>query len=110
MRKQPLVRGVPIAILAAILAGAVGMGRVDAQPNAPAEVQAAAKAAFAEADADGSGELSAGEFAALHEIMRATMDAARFTRLDTDGSGGLTEAELSVERPGRDHGPEWPGN
>lgn len=72
---------------------------------------------FEELDADGSGSISAEEFAAPLLEHYAELDAdgdgvvtaeefmvrstERFTELDTDGDGTLTEAELRAGRPGR---------
>ena len=113
MRKDSLLRGVPVAVLAAVLTGWAFSAPVQAGPGGErgAQFEAAATAAFAEADADGSGELSASEFVNFHEILRAKLDALRFAQLDSDGSGGLSQAELAAGRPGpgRGHGPHGPG-
>jgi hypothetical protein len=108
MRKYSVLRGVSVAVAAALLGFGV-VGRAEAGPGGPpAEFKAAATAAFTEADADGSGELSAAEFVNFHDILRAKMEALRFAHLDADGSGGLTQAELAAGHHGPGHGPHGP--
>jgi len=65
------------------------------------EMDAAAAEVFAAADADGSGALSADEFASFHDLMRQRMQAAMFTRADANGDGQLTLEELQAARPPR---------
>ena len=110
MRKHPKLHGSSVVALAAVLMGsAVAVAPAHADAERHAAFEAAATAAFTEADADGSGELSAAEFVNFHEILRAKLEAARFAQLDSDGSGGLSKAELEAGRPGpggrRFHGP-----
>ena len=104
MRKDEMLRGLSVAVVAAALTGWV-LGAAPAQADADrrAQFEAAAKAAFQEADADGSGELSIAEFVNFHEILRSKMEALRFSQLDTDGSGGISQAELAAGRPGPGH-------
>jgi len=104
MRKHSVMFAVPVAALAAVCAGGVVASRVHAEGDGGGKFKAAVQAAFAEADADGSGELSATEFTNFHEILRQKMEAARFAKIDTDGSGGVSLAELEAARPrGRGH-------
>jgi hypothetical protein len=58
------------------------------------ETAAARAAAFAEADADRSGTLTAAEFVAFRDIVHREMAARMFGRLDADGDGQLSEEEL----------------
>jgi hypothetical protein len=67
------------------------------------EMRVVAKEAFAEADADKSGGLTADEFTRFHEAFRARMAARRFAALDTNDDGVVTAAELEAGRPHR-HG------
>jgi hypothetical protein len=103
MSKRDVVRGAAAVALALGLIGARTPARADGDRGAA--FRAAASAAFTEADADGSGELSAAEFVNFHEILRAKLEALRFAKLDTDGSGGVSQAELAAGRPhGRGRG------
>jgi len=105
MTKRSLMRVVPVAALAAVCAGGVAASRVHAEKDG-GQFKAAAQAAFAEADADGSGELSAAEFAGFHDILRGKMEASRFAKIDADGNGAVSQAELEAGRPhgrGRGH-------
>lgn len=52
---------------------------------------------FAEADRDGSGELSREELADYHKAARRVGQRSHFARLDRDGDGILTEEELSAK-------------
>jgi len=67
----------------------------------PAEFEAIRDEVFVEADANGDGVLSVTEFATFHELMRARMEASRFSSIDADGSGGITLAELEAAKPPR---------
>lgn len=71
----------------------------------PAEFQATQEEVFAEADANGDGVLSVTEFASFHELMRARMEASRFSTIDTDGSGGISLTELEAAKPPHGGGP-----
>ena len=51
---------------------------------------------FAEADRDGSGELSREELADYRKAKRRVCQRSHFSRLDRDGDGILTEEELSA--------------
>jgi hypothetical protein len=103
MTKSSLMRGLPVAVLAAVCAGGVAAGPVHAEGGS-GKFKEAAQAAFTEADSDASGELSAAEFAKFHDVLRSKMASMRFAKLDTDGSGGLSQAELEAGRPhGRRH-------
>ena len=64
----------------------------------PAQFQAIQEEVFAEADANGDGVLSVTEFATFHELMRARMNEAMFSKIDSDGSGGVSLAELQAAR------------
>jgi hypothetical protein len=81
------------------LAGVTAVG-AHGRPN-KAEMDSAAAEVFAAADADGSGGLSADEFASFHDLMRQRMQAAMFTRADANGDGQLTLEELQAARPPR---------
>jgi Ca2+-binding EF-hand superfamily protein len=65
-------------------------------------------AAFAEADADRSGSLTADEFATFHEAMKSKLAAARFARMDVDGDGQITADELANAKRGSCHGKDKP--
>lgn len=73
-------------------------------PPDPAEFEAERSAAFAQADADGSGGLSLEEFKSFEAIMRERMAARHFERMDSDSDGAVTLAELEAGGPGP-HGP-----
>jgi EF hand len=109
MRKSMVFRSMPVVALATVLTGSLFLGGAAAKGDGGGEFAAAASAAFTEADADGSGELSAAEFVQFHEILRSKMEALRFAKLDTDGSGGLSKAELAAGRPGPGRRPHGPG-
>ena len=61
------------------------------------EFAAARDKAFAAADADGNGVLTADEFEAFHEAMRQAFEAARFAKIDTNGDGVVSKDELGTE-------------
>lgn len=63
----------------------------------------AGEAAFAEADADGSGTLDLDEFRTFHELLRARRLAYRFERADADDDGAVTLDELETAAPRRHH-------
>ena len=66
-------------------------------------------AAFAQADADGSGGLTRAEFQTFKQLMKATMEERMFTRADADGNGEVTLSELQAARPPHGHcGPPPP--
>lgn len=110
MRKDSLLYGSSVAAVAAVLTGwMLGSTPAWADADHRAQFEAVATAAFHEADADGSGELSAAEFVNFHEILRSKLEALRFSRLDTDGSGGISQAELEAGRPGPGHRFHGPG-
>jgi hypothetical protein len=106
---RTLLRRVPVALAAAVLTSWTVGGAMAFAQDGSGKFAAAAKAAFAEADADGSGELNADEFVAFHDILRSKLEAIRFAELDTDGSGGVSMAELAAGRHGRGHRPGGPG-
>jgi hypothetical protein len=79
------------------------------------EIEADRAAAFAEADADGSGTLSLEEFKTFHTLMKARMAARHFQKADANGDGVLTLEELAAAGPpcgrhgrGRSRGTETP--
>jgi Ca2+-binding EF-hand superfamily protein len=84
---------------ALVLAGGTAL----AAPPWPdkAERDAAVAAAFAEADADDNGALTAEEFESFHELMRQRMQGRLFARADANGDGQLTLEELQAARPPR---------
>ena len=101
MRNVEKLRALAVAAVAVVLTGwALGGEPAHADADRRAAFEAAANAAFHEADADGSGELSVAEFVNFHEILRAKLAGLRFAQLDTDGSGGVSQAELAAGRPG----------
>ena len=68
----------------------------------------AVTAVFAEADMDGSGDLTPAEFQTFHELLRERMRAHRFGRADADQSGTVTLEELEEARPRRHRGLRGP--
>lgn len=86
------------ALAGAVLVGVARFAAAEGGP--PPEIQAAEQAAFAEADTDGSGNLTAAELANFEEIMRAKMAALHFARIDADGDGAVTLAELQAGKHG----------
>jgi Ca2+-binding EF-hand superfamily protein len=84
-----------------VVATAIGLGTVPALACDGADRSAARAQAFAAADADGNGALTAEEFATFEEVMRQEMAKAAFARLDADGDGQVTASELEAGRPGR---------
>ena len=89
-----------LAALALIGATALGAGAGGRGP----EFAAARDEAFAQADADGSGALSAEEFATFHDLMKARMAALRFARIDANGDGQVSAEELANAKRGGCHG------
>src|SRR5436309_6937470 len=73
------------------------------------EFQADAAAAFAQADADGSGGLTRAEFQTFKQLMKAKMEERMFTRADADGNGEVTLSELEAARPPHGHCGPPPG-
>ena len=85
----------------ALLAGfALGGSALAASGSPSSDFAAAEAAAFAEADASGSGKLTPEEFANYNVLLRQKLDALRFTHLDANGDGVLTPDELKAGRHG----------
>ena len=89
-------------ILAAALALSAAPVLAGGRPT-PEEFQADAAAAFAQADADGSGGLTRAEFPTFKQLMKAKMEERMFTRADADGNGEVTLSELQAARPPHGH-------
>ena len=56
---------------------------------------------FAQADADGSGALSAEELATFKTLMRQRVQQDMFGRIDANGDGQVSLEELQAARPPR---------
>jgi hypothetical protein len=69
------------------------------QPPTPADMAADRAAAFAEADADGNGQLTFAEFQTFHDAFREKLEQRMFNAADTDGSGTLSSTELENLKP-----------
>ncbi len=69
-------------------------------PPSPAEIEAERAALFVQADADGNGALSLGEFKTFESLMRDKMTEHHFNHLDTNGDGSVSLEELQADRPG----------
>jgi hypothetical protein len=85
------------------VSGLLVLGLATASPGASgddprAAIAAAEATAFTQADTDGSGTLTADEFANYGELLRAQLEALHFTRLDTNGDGVLTKEEIETDR------------
>ncbi|HEY2775913.1 MAG TPA: hypothetical protein VGK20_17865 [Candidatus Binatia bacterium] len=65
-----------------------------------ASFEAVVSSAFAQADADANGKLTAEEFANFHDILRRQMEAAHFQALDKDGDGAVSLDELKADHHG----------
>jgi len=77
------------------------MGGATADANgdgtvSPDEAHGQLQALHAEADTDGDGALSLGEFEALHAIIVRDMMVDRFQHLDEDGDGKVTAGEMTA--------------
>jgi environmental stress-induced protein Ves len=83
------------------LMGALAL-TAEAKPSKE-EMDTVVSAAFAQADVDGNGALSAEEFTNFHMIVRQQLAAARFNRADTNGDGQVTLEELQQARQNRGH-------
>ncbi len=96
---------IPMLAAGAVLLGLTAVPVAACPP--PQELAQARDAAFAEADADSNGALTAAEFATFHEAMLRAMAQARFERADANGDGQVTLQELEQARPprGRRRGP-----
>jgi hypothetical protein len=91
-------------LAALALVGATALGAAAGPGGKGPEFAAARDQAFAQADADGSGALSAEEFATFHELMKVKLAALRFARIDANGDGQVSAEELADARPRGCHG------
>jgi Ca2+-binding EF-hand superfamily protein len=97
MQKQRLLVA---AVIATLMLPVVAWS----EPPNRAEKEAARQAAFAQADANHDGTLSAGEFATFHQLMRQNFADRKFQRADANGDGGVTLDELAAARSHGRHG------
>jgi EF-hand domain pair len=89
---------------AAVLGASVAVAGACDHGGRHEAMRAAVQASFTQADADGNGSLTADEFTAFQEAMRAQMAAHRFQRADTNGDGVVTLDELTQSMGRRHHG------
>jgi Ca2+-binding EF-hand superfamily protein len=59
-------------------------------------IVAAKNDAFAEADANGDGKLTPGEFATFTQLMHQKLQVLRFAYIDANGDGVITKDELAA--------------
>jgi Ca2+-binding EF-hand superfamily protein len=99
--KALTILGLGLGLGLAVLGGTAVAGPGCDREGKREAMREAAEASFAQADADGSGSLTADEFTSFHEIMRAQMAAHRFERADTNGDGAVTLEELAESHGSR---------
>ncbi len=85
---------------ALVLAGATAFAGQDGESGRPTreEREAARAAAFAQADTDGNGALSAAEFATFKNILSQQRGQHWFSKMDANGDGQVTAEELQAAR------------
>ena len=98
MTRHALLRTTLVGVLAGFgLAGAPALAQCDGSHDAMrADFAAAKDAAFAEADADGDGKLTADEFARFDVLLHQKVEALHFAKLDTNGDGFVSKDELAA--------------
>ncbi len=82
-----------------VLVGTMAVAAQGAQPPSRAERNAVKAQAFAQADADGSGGLSAAELDTFMTLVRQSMKQRMFARADANGDGEVSLEELEAARP-----------